>query len=114
MPQVPKAIVDAGSIAIVVFLIACIIYLILKITQTVGGTGNGKHVQCIQSPQLQGIVTNQMLQLKALERVEDDGSALKENMTLQTQLIKQMAHVLEKLSECAIRQEAGEKVRRGS
>ena len=112
MPAVPKAIVDAGSIAIVVFLIACIVYLILKITQTVRGNSNGKHVACIQSPQLQGIVTNQMLQLKALERVEDDGAGLKENMTLQTQLMGQMAHVLEKLSECATRQEASDRARR--
>jgi hypothetical protein len=97
---------DLGWGAVALFFFVLSIYYIYRIVQAVKGNGDGKRVPCVQSPQLQAIVTNQTLQLKALDRVEDDGADLKQNMATQTQLMAQMARVLEKISECAVRQEA--------
>lgn len=101
----PKGLVELGWGAVALFFFVLAIFYIFKIVQAVKGSGNGKRVPCVQSPQFQAIITNQALQLSALGRVEVDGSALRENMVLQTQLMKQTARVLEELSKCAVRQE---------
>lgn len=108
MPTPPKTLMDLGWGAVALFFFVLSIYYIYRIVQAVksGNGDSGKRVPCIQSPQLANIVTGQTLQLKALERVEDDGADLKQNMATQTQLMAQMARVLEKISECAVRQEA--------
>lgn len=101
----PKGLVELGWGAVALFFFVLAIFYIFKIVQAVKGSGNGKRMPCVQSPQFQAIITNQALQLSALGRVEVDGSALRENMVLQTQLMKQTARVLEELSKCAVRQE---------
>lgn len=118
MPTLPKAVVDAGGIAVVVFLIACIVYTILKIIQTVKAkvtvvNGNGQRVpgRCIQSPELQAIRTNQALTLEAVRKIEEGGDEIKQNMVLQTKLMEQFGAILSKLSDCMVRQEATDKAR---
>lgn len=117
LANVPSGLLDLGLTAVALFLFVSAIYLILRIVQAVKNkgvdNGNGKRVSCLQSPQLQGILTNQALTMETVRKIEEGGDEIKQNMILQTKLMEQMGHVLERLSDCAIRQEATERMRRG-
>jgi hypothetical protein len=51
-------------------------------------------------------MTNQSMTMDAVRKIEAGGEEIKENMVLQTKLMDQMGHVLERLSDLAVRREA--------
>jgi hypothetical protein len=121
MATIPSTLTDLGITAVALFLFVSAIYLILRIVQTVKAgkkeeNGNGKRTTCLQSPQLQSIMTNQVLTMEAVRKIEGGGEMIKQNMILQTKLMEQFGTILQKLSDCMVRQEAHEtydEIRRG-
>jgi hypothetical protein len=123
MGTIPKALYDLGLTAVALFLFVSAIYLIFRIIQTVkqnktaesgNGNGNGKRVPCLQSPQLQAIMTTQARMMDAVAKMEQGGEDLGRNMALQTKLMEQFGRILDKLSDCMVRQEATAKARHRS
>jgi hypothetical protein len=119
---VPAGIQDLGLVAVSLFLFTASLWIIMKIIQTFkkpaeATNGNGARLRpgyCLQSPELQVIRTNQALTLQAVQKIEEGGDEIKQNMILQTKLMEQMGHILQKLSDCAIKAEAISDSRRKS
>jgi hypothetical protein len=114
--NVPQPIVDAGGIAIVVFLIAAIVYAILKIVQTVKSgsskNGNGERLpRCYASPIVAQLAATQAQTSHNIEKMETAGAEISQNMALQTSLLARVAAVQERLSELLVKMNARDEAR---
>lgn len=111
--SVPAALTDLGITAVALFLFVAAIYLILRIVQAVkGAKTNGDlkngHPRCFASPVVTQLVSNQLLNLKMLEKIQTTDENLLRNMDLQTALMERMVAVTEKMSDLLVRTEARE------
>ena len=103
--MIPKPILDLGAGVVIVFIVLLIILAILKIVQAVKkGSENGdkgeKRSLCIQSPQLQQILTNQALNSDSQKRTESIITELGRNFTIQQQLLGQLTRMTRVLAMC--------------
>lgn len=119
MPTIPKGIIDAGGIAIALFLFTASIWLVWKIVEAVRkpqaqANGNGKrHPACFETPVVGQLISVQQGNTRLLEKLDASAIEISTTIALQTQLLERVAAVQEKIGDCIARQDARDSARAG-
>lgn len=122
MPVIPKALLDLGIAAVIVFLFVCAIYLILLIIKAVKMArapiaaevflNGSKRAPCAQGPVISGIVSNQVIMIDAIKEIKNTEQKLTENAIKQTLLLERVADIQETIGQCMTRMDARDAVKR--